>query len=61
MSQIFVTVQALFSRMIMRTEQFLELSRSSGAFNEKSLSFQQKILERSGLGEETYLPDGVHT
>ena len=29
-------------------------------FNKESLEFQQKLLERSGLGNETYLPAGVH-
>ena len=28
------------------------------AFTEKSMEFQTKIIERSGLGDETYLPDG---
>lgn len=28
------------------------------AFTEQSLDFQQKIIDRSGLGDETYLPDG---
>ena len=28
------------------------------AFTEKSMEFQTKIIERSGLGNETYLPDG---
>ena len=27
-------------------------------FNEQSLEFQEKIMERSGLGDETYLPHG---
>ena len=27
-------------------------------FNEQSLEFQQKIMERSGLGDDTYLPEG---
>ena len=27
-------------------------------FNEQSLSFQEKLIARSGLGQETYLPDG---
>ncbi|GJX93990.1 DMR6-like oxygenase 2-like protein [Tanacetum coccineum] len=31
-----------------------------GAFNESSLEFQRKILERSGLGKETYLPAALH-
>ena len=32
--------------------------RMTQAFTEKSLDFQQKIIDRSGLGDETYLPDG---
>ncbi|KAJ7189806.1 hypothetical protein O6H91_23G055800 [Diphasiastrum complanatum] len=39
---------------------FMEHSRLSGKFDEKSLAFQKKILERSGLGEETYLPPALH-
>lgn len=40
-------------------ELFLHHSKACGVFDEKSLDFQQKILERSGLGDETYLPAGV--
>jgi 3-ketoacyl-CoA synthase len=40
---------------------FLEHTKMSGLFDEKSIEFQQKILERSGLGEDTYLPPAVHT
>ncbi|KAJ7567117.1 hypothetical protein O6H91_02G132400 [Diphasiastrum complanatum] len=35
---------------------FLSLSELSGKFNETSLDFQRKLLEKSGLGEETYFP-----
>lgn len=28
-------------------------------FNEQSLEFQEKIMERSGLGDDTYLPHGM--
>lgn len=38
---------------------FLYNSSMCGAFDETSMDFQRKILERSGLGEETYLPEGV--
>ncbi|KAG6504325.1 hypothetical protein ZIOFF_036656 [Zingiber officinale] len=38
---------------------FLERSKLSGSFTEENLEFQHKILERSGLGENTYLPDAV--
>ncbi|KAG6550587.1 hypothetical protein Mapa_007840 [Marchantia paleacea] len=40
-------------------EIFMECSRITGNFNEKSLEFQRKILERSGLGQDTYLPPAV--
>lgn len=38
---------------------FMSHSRESGSFDEKALEFQSKILRRSGLGGETYLPRGV--
>ncbi|CAM8917414.1 unnamed protein product [Rhodiola kirilowii] len=40
---------------------FMSHSRLIPEFNESSLEFQRKILERSGLGEETYLPDALHS
>ncbi|KAK6916580.1 FAE1/Type III polyketide synthase-like protein [Dillenia turbinata] len=39
--------------------QYMERSRLTGEFDESSLEFQQKILERSGLGEETYGPESL--
>ncbi|CAH1425913.1 unnamed protein product [Lactuca virosa] len=39
---------------------FMDHSKLHGAFKEPSLEFQRKILERSGLGEETYLPAALH-
>ncbi|XP_042417491.1 3-ketoacyl-CoA synthase 11-like isoform X2 [Zingiber officinale] len=38
---------------------FLDRSALTGSFTEENLEFQRKILERSGLGENTYLPDAV--
>lgn len=38
---------------------FMERSRSIGTFTEENLEFQRKILEKSGLGEDTYLPEAV--
>ncbi|KAG6739322.1 hypothetical protein POTOM_056915 [Populus tomentosa] len=38
---------------------FMERSKLTGAFTETSMEFQRKILERSGLGESTYLPEAV--
>lgn len=40
-------------------EVFLDCSVQSGRFNEKSLEFQRRIIERSGLGQDTYLPRAV--
>lgn len=39
---------------------FMERTRMSGFFDEKSIEFQKKILERSGLGPRTYLPEAMH-
>ncbi|KAG5027835.1 hypothetical protein AAZX31_05G010800 [Glycine max] len=38
---------------------FIDQSRLTGSFTEENLEFQRKILERSGLGENTYLPEAV--
>ncbi|RWV92365.1 hypothetical protein GW17_00045269 [Ensete ventricosum] len=38
---------------------FMDRSTSAGSFTEENLAFQRKILERSGLGESTYLPEAV--
>ncbi|PPR87214.1 hypothetical protein GOBAR_AA33472 [Gossypium barbadense] len=37
-------------------DQFIELARASGKFDEASLEFQKKILKSSGIGDETYVP-----
>ncbi|XP_074330798.1 3-ketoacyl-CoA synthase 4-like [Apium graveolens] len=39
---------------------FMEHSTLMGCFDESSLEFQSKILERSGLGEQTILPESMH-
>ncbi|KAI8532998.1 hypothetical protein RHMOL_Rhmol11G0261900 [Rhododendron molle] len=39
---------------------FIEHSKLTGDFDESSLEFQRKILERSGLGEETCVPAAMH-
>ncbi len=39
---------------------FMEHSRLTGDFDDSSLEFQRKILERSGLGEDTYVPEAMH-
>lgn len=38
---------------------FMDQSRNHGTFTEENLEFQRKILERSGLGESTYLPEAL--
>lgn len=38
---------------------FVDQSQMTGSFTEENLAFQKKILERSGLGEDTYLPEAV--
>ncbi|ERN05573.1 hypothetical protein AMTRI_Chr12g267750 [Amborella trichopoda] len=40
-------------------EEFIELARKSGKFDEASLEFQSKILKFSGLGDETYVPKAI--
>ncbi|KOM33879.1 hypothetical protein LR48_Vigan02g002900 [Vigna angularis] len=40
-------------------ETFVEKSALTGTFSEENLSFQKKILERSGLGQKTYLPPAI--
>lgn len=46
------------ARMCTR-EIFMERSVLTGTFSEENLAFQKKILERSGLGQNTYLPEAV--
>ncbi|PRQ23900.1 putative very-long-chain 3-oxoacyl-CoA synthase [Rosa chinensis] len=40
-------------------QKFINHSRLIGAFDESSLEFQHMILKRSGLGQETYLPEAM--
>uniref|UniRef100_A0A5B6ZVB1 3-ketoacyl-CoA synthase n=1 Tax=Davidia involucrata TaxID=16924 RepID=A0A5B6ZVB1_DAVIN len=40
-------------------EQFIELARKSGKFDEASLEFQKRIVESSGIGDESYVPKAV--
>uniref|UniRef100_A0A453IIB6 3-ketoacyl-CoA synthase n=1 Tax=Aegilops tauschii subsp. strangulata TaxID=200361 RepID=A0A453IIB6_AEGTS len=40
-------------------EAFLDMTESTGCFNQETLAFQTKITTRSALGDETYLPSGV--
>lgn len=40
-------------------EQFIEMARKSSKFNEASLEFQKRIVESSGIGDETYVPKSI--
>lgn len=40
-------------------DEFIELARKSGKFDEASLEFQRRILDSSGLGDETYVPKSI--
>ncbi|XP_077245434.1 3-ketoacyl-CoA synthase 11-like [Tasmannia lanceolata] len=40
-------------------ELFMDRSVQLGTFTEENLGFQRRILERSGLGQSTYLPEAV--
>ncbi|KAL6548138.1 hypothetical protein OROHE_009200 [Orobanche hederae] len=37
-------------------EEYIELAKKSGQFNEKAIEFQHRVLKTSGIGDETYLP-----
>ncbi|KAF8104197.1 hypothetical protein N665_0176s0012 [Sinapis alba] len=39
---------------------FMDHSRLTGDFEDSALEFQRKILQRSGLGEDTYVPEAMH-
>lgn len=36
---------------------FIEQGRSRGVWGEESLAFMERLLQSSGLGDETYLPE----
>ncbi|KAK1307499.1 3-ketoacyl-CoA synthase 1 [Acorus calamus] len=40
---------------------FLEMTESNGRFKEETVEFQKRIANRSGLGDETYLPKGIQS
>lgn len=43
----------------MSIDNFLKMSVESGAFNEETIHFQERIATRSGLGDETYFSNGI--
>ncbi|XP_076900389.1 3-ketoacyl-CoA synthase 20-like [Bidens hawaiensis] len=54
----FATYKPDDSRVV-SLETFIDRSVNAGTFTEENLAFQKKVLERSGLGQKTYFPDGV--
>lgn len=46
-------------RLKVSRQALIDGMREAGCFTEENLSFQQKIIERSGLGDETGLSDGI--
>ncbi|GAV81036.1 FAE1_CUT1_RppA domain-containing protein/ACP_syn_III_C domain-containing protein [Cephalotus follicularis] len=47
------------STQICNSEMFLEQARLDGTFSGASLEFMKELLERSGLGQSTYLPEAL--
>lgn len=39
---------------------FIEHEERSGEYSSQTIEFQTKIIERSGISNETYLPSGLH-
>ncbi|KAL4349251.1 hypothetical protein S245_032140 [Arachis hypogaea] len=39
--------------------EFIELARKSGNFNDTTIEFKERVLKKSGIGDETYMPKGV--
>ncbi|EEF32005.1 3-ketoacyl-CoA synthase 15 [Ricinus communis] len=40
-------------------EEFIQLARKSGKFDQTAIEFQQRALKNSGIGDETYMPRSV--
>ncbi|CAI0448280.1 unnamed protein product [Linum tenue] len=40
-------------------DQFIDMARRTGKFDEASLEFQKRILHSSGIGDETYIPKAI--
>ncbi|KAM7268384.1 hypothetical protein ACFE04_010550 [Oxalis oulophora] len=42
-------------------EEFIDLAKKSGHFNDSAIDYQHKVLQSSGIGDETYVPRLVFT
>lgn len=47
------------SQLKISKEEFIELVRKSGNFDDRAIEFQQRVLKNSGIGDETYMPKTV--
>ncbi len=45
----------------MSMQKFMDTTERAGVFDKRSVEFQKKILERCGLGDETYLPPAIQS
>ncbi len=45
----------------MSMEKFMDTTERAGVFDKRNVEFQKKILERCGLGDETYLPPAIQS
>ncbi|OIV96159.1 hypothetical protein TanjilG_13091 [Lupinus angustifolius] len=52
------SVENSFSVKVSKAE-FIELARKSGNFSDAALEFQARVLKKSGIGNETYMPKGI--
>ncbi|ELP92755.1 hypothetical protein EIN_371670 [Entamoeba invadens IP1] len=41
-------------------DQFMEIVEGTGKFEEEQVAFQKKLIYRTGIGEESYLPEALH-
>lgn len=53
-----LTQSLTMCRLKITHDMFVELSKKSGVFSDNAMQFQERIMEKSGLGDETYLPPG---
>ncbi|VFQ84622.1 unnamed protein product [Cuscuta campestris] len=40
-------------------DEFIDIARKTGTFNDESLDYMRRLLENSGIGDETYVPKSI--
>ncbi|KAL5056169.1 hypothetical protein RYX36_036851 [Vicia faba] len=48
-----------FARCMCSKETFIEKSKSEGPFKDESIVFQKKVIDKSGFGDKTYVPESL--